>query len=66
MTCVNYEHLGLYKPGVGFFPWSKATVIGDKGYVQDFDGTVFTEFTIPAEITPETKLKTRRVGLNPK
>ncbi|HUW55000.1 MAG TPA: hypothetical protein VMZ92_00035, partial [Planctomycetota bacterium] len=61
---VNYEYIGLYKPGVGLFPWSQGTVIGDKAYVQNYEGTVFTEFIIPTEITRETKLKKRGVGLN--
>ncbi len=26
--CINYELLGLYKPGVGWFPWSNATFAG--------------------------------------
>jgi len=60
-NCVHYERLGLYKPGVGFFPWSKSTLVGSRGYVQDHDGSVFAEFTIPEEITPETKLRRRHV-----
>ena len=65
LNYVNYEYIGLYKPGVGFFPWSRGTVVGNRAYVQDTEGTVFKEFTIPGEITPETRLKARAVNPHP-
>ena len=60
--CVNYQKLGLYKPGVGFFAWSQSTLEGKKAYVHGYDGTVFTVLDIPEVITGETRLKKRRIG----
>jgi outer membrane protein assembly factor BamB len=64
--CINYEALGLYKPGVGFFPWHSATVTGKKAYVLDWaaahTGTVTTQYTIPETITEKTRLKGRTVS----
>ncbi|HUW55226.1 MAG TPA: hypothetical protein VMZ92_01190 [Planctomycetota bacterium] len=63
--CINYEHLGLYKPGVGLFPWSTATVIGNKAYLFTLFagfGVATTVYTVPETITPETKIQGRPVG----
>jgi outer membrane protein assembly factor BamB len=63
-TCVNYENLGLYKPGVGFFPWSKSTIAGNKGYVLPCDrAESFEEVTLPKDLTAQTKLTPRRVKM---
>ncbi|HUW55553.1 MAG TPA: hypothetical protein VMZ92_02885, partial [Planctomycetota bacterium] len=63
-TCVNYENLGLYKPGVGFFPWSKSTFAGSKGYVMRCDrAESFEEFTLPQDLTTLTKLTPRHVKM---
>lgn len=64
--CINYEALGLYKPGVGFFPWHASTIAGNKAYVLDWcaahTGTASVEFTLPEAFTPETRLKGRTIG----
>ncbi len=62
---VNYDYVGLYKPGVGFFPWSWCTLVGNKAYVTDFyQSRIVTEYTIPEAITPETKLVVRNARLS--
>ncbi|MFB3891362.1 MAG: hypothetical protein ACE15C_04985 [Phycisphaerae bacterium] len=65
VDCINYDYVGLYKPGVGFFPWSWCTVSGNKAYLGDFyQGTAVTEVIIPETITPGTKLPGKSIPLN--
>jgi len=54
---VNYAGLGVYKPGLGFFPWSHTTREGNMLYRIDHDGVVGRRSTLPDPLTEAPTLK---------
>jgi len=53
---VNYDGLGVYKPGLGFFPWLTSTLDGNTLYrTEGWATPSFRYSRIPKELSAETK-----------
>ena len=59
---INYDGLGLYKPGVGFFPTSHTTREGNTLWRIDHDGSMGYRYTLPDPLTEAPKLSQRGGG----
>jgi hypothetical protein len=58
---VNYDGLGVYKPGLGFFPWSAATREG-KSLYRVVIADAFEFSTLPDPLTEAPTLKEQSCG----
>ena len=53
---INYEGLGVYKPGLGFFPWLTSTLDGNTLYRWGGDA-LFARGPLPKKLTAATKIR---------
>jgi len=60
---VNYDGLGLYKPGLGFFPTSHTTREGNLLWRIDHDGSMGYRATLPEPLTEAPNLPQRGGGV---
>ncbi len=54
---VNYDGLGVYKPGLGFFPWCATTREGNMLYLFDASNDLFMFARLPDPLTEAPALK---------
>ena len=59
---VNYEGLGVYKPGLGFFAWSHTTRDGNQLWRITHDGSMGYRCTLPDPLTEAPNLPQRGGG----
>jgi hypothetical protein len=58
---VNYEGLGIYKPGLGFFTWSHTTREGNELYRVDHSGAVGNRSRLPDDLTEAPNIQEDKI-----